>query len=195
MAKYKIAGFLFETEEEAQKAKKELDAVRYIQSQIKKNDPDMMFRLYDRLVRQNYFETPVGIEFLREMQTKLETVPQIRREDILPIPIPNQTLEAEKDEKRTKMEEREKRAEEKQWLKEKKSAGEQRYKKLFIATGILSVMLAAIVIGMFVITYMSGNDMTIFNYEQQVIDKYEAWEQELDQREADLTEREKALEE
>jgi hypothetical protein len=46
---------------------------------------------------------------------------------------------------------------------------------------------------MFVITYASGNSMNIYNYEQQVIDKYEAWEQELDEREADLTKREQIL--
>jgi hypothetical protein len=35
--------------------------------------------------------------------------------------------------------------------------------------------------------------MNIYNYEQQVIDKYETWEQELEQREADVTKREQAL--
>jgi hypothetical protein len=54
-------------------------------------------------------------------------------------------------------------------------------------------MLIAIVVGMFVITYRSGTDMNIYNYEQQVIDKYESWEQELEQREADVTKREQAL--
>jgi predicted PurR-regulated permease PerM len=55
------------------------------------------------------------------------------------------------------------------------------------------VLLAVTIVGMFVITYASGNSMNIYNYEQQVIDKYEAWEQELDEREADLTKREQIL--
>jgi hypothetical protein len=194
MAKYKINGFLFETEEEAQKAKKEMDAIRYIRSQTKMNDPDVLLKLYDRLIAQNYFETPVGIEFLRGMQTQLSSVPRIKKEDIAPIPIPNPTLEKEKDARIARHEARERHTEEKKRIAEKKAAGEMRYRKLFHVTFILAAMLAAIVVGMFVITYISGSDMNIYNYEQQVIDKYEAWDQELTQREADVTERERALE-
>jgi hypothetical protein len=193
MAKYKINGFLFETEEEAQKAKKEMDAIRYIRSQTKMNDPDVVLRLYDKLVKQNYFETPVGIEFLRNLQVQLNAVPYIKKEDIAPIPIPNQTLEKEKDQKLARHEAREKHTEEKKWIAEKKAVSERRYRKLFHVTTILCAMLIAIVVGMFVITYRSGTDMNIYNYEQQVIDKYESWEQELEQREADVTKREQAL--
>jgi hypothetical protein len=193
MAKYKINGFLFDTAEEAQKAKKELDSIRYIQSRTKMNDPDVLLKLYDRLIEQEVFETPVGIEFLRGIQKYLYEVPQIRKENVAPIPIPNQEVDRVKEKKIARHEARENQMAEKKMIAEKKAAGESRYRKLFFATCILCAMLLAIVVGMFVITYVSGNSMDIYNYEQEIIDKYETWEQELEQREADVTEREKAL--
>ena len=45
---------------------------------------------------------------------------------------------------------------------------------------------------MFAIIYLSGNSITILNYENAIIDKYEAWEEELNEREQEL--QEKAME-
>jgi len=46
---------------------------------------------------------------------------------------------------------------------------------------------------MFVITYVSGDNVTILNYENAIIDKYENWEQKLDTREKKLDQREAKL--
>ena len=46
---------------------------------------------------------------------------------------------------------------------------------------------------MFVITGISKDNVTIMNYENEIIDKYEKWEQELTEREQALKEREEAL--
>ncbi len=96
MARYRVDGFSFETEEEARQAKKELDGIAYIRTQTKMNDPDVIFTLYNRLVEQQIFETAVGIEFLRELQNYLETVPYIKKEDIVPIPVPDKGLDEER---------------------------------------------------------------------------------------------------
>ena len=42
------------------------------------------------------------------------------------------------------------------------------------------------IIGMFAINLVSTNNVTILNYENKIIDKYEAWEKELEQREEAL---------
>ena len=47
--------------------------------------------------------------------------------------------------------------------------------------------------GMFGITYYSGSSVTILNYENALIDKYEDWEKDLDEREQKLKEREADL--
>ena len=57
----------------------------------------------------------------------------------------------------------------------------------------INFVLLAIILGMFFITYISGNNVNIVNYENELINKYEKWEQELNEREAVLNEREAQL--
>ena len=57
------------------------------------------------------------------------------------------------------------------------------YKRHCLALSVVCAILAVSVIAMFIISG-TGNNTTILNYENQLIDKYEAWEQELEQREA-----------
>lgn len=187
MAKYRVDGFLFETEEEAKQAKKEADGIRYIRSQTRMNNPDVIFKLYNRLLEQDLFETPVGLEFLRELQTYLETIPYIKKEDIAPIPVPNKVLAFEKEKKKAKQATRE------QVVTARRNSPDKKYRQLFYATGIGCIVLSVIIVGIFIITYLSGTSMNIFNYEQRVIDKYESWEKELKEREDDVTKRELLL--
>ena len=41
----------------------------------------------------------------------------------------------------------------------------------------INFVLLAIILGMFFITYISGNNVNIVNYENELINKYEKWEQ------------------
>ena len=54
------------------------------------------------------------------------------------------------------------------------------------------MILFFIVVGMFAVTATSGN-INIVNYENALIEKYENWEEQLDEREEKLKERENAL--
>ena len=63
---YRVEGFDFETKEEALQAKKEVEGVRYIKEQMQLDDPEVVLRLYQKLVAQNVFETPIGMSFLSE---------------------------------------------------------------------------------------------------------------------------------
>ena len=56
-----------------------------------------------------------------------------------------------------------------------------------------AVVFAMIIIGMFAITYFSDDNVTILNYENTIIDKYEDWQKSLDERERQLDERESEL--
>ena len=75
--------------------------------------------------------------------------------------------------------------------RQKKTDG---YRKKYEITLFISVILAVSVIGMFIVASTSDSP-TIINYENKLIDKYAAWEQELDEREAALKEREQTVEE
>ena len=84
---YKVRGYAFESLEQAQIAQKEVEKIRYIRSKTKMDDPDAVLQIYRKLILQEVFETPVGMEFLKELQGYLHTIPYIKYEDVLPIPV------------------------------------------------------------------------------------------------------------
>lgn len=176
---YEVNGFIFESEEEAQKAQKEAAAIRYIKSQTQMDDPDKVLELYNKILIKKMFETPVGISFLVELQEYLRVIPYIKNEDIAGIPIRTRASKLpEKTVVKTKV------------VKQLKNDG---YKGRYQITLFLSIIFAVIIIGMFGISYISGNNVNILNYENQIIDKYENWEMQLKEREAELDRREAEL--
>ena len=46
---------------------------------------------------------------------------------------------------------------------------------------------------MFLINYMSDNNVNIINYENALVDKYESWESQLNDREAAIQQKEAEL--
>lgn len=168
---YKVEGYNFESKEAADKAKLEADGVKYIKENTRMDNPDMVYKLYDQIVREEMFETPVGLSFLAELQEYLYANPEIENEVIRQIPVHAPEIRKVK-------------AAEKQTAK---------FRKKFHIALFFAVVLAAGVIGMFAITFYSGNSVTIINYENALIDKYEDWEKDLDEREQKLKEREADL--
>ncbi len=80
---YKVGNYEFETQAQADVAQKELEGVRYIRSQTNMDDPDVVLQLYNSLILKEVFVTPVGFDFLRQLQEYLNTIPYIKNEDIL----------------------------------------------------------------------------------------------------------------
>ena len=119
-----------------------------------------------------YFFTPVGLSFLVELQEYLHTIPYIKNEDIRPIYIP----------------------EDKKAVVEVKKQTEG-YKKKFHVALFFTIVLSAAIAVMFGITYVSGHSPYVVDYENELIDKYENWQKELEKREKAVEEREKALNE
>lgn len=169
---YVVDGFEFQTKEEARQAKKESDGIRYIKDQTDMSDPDTVYKLYLRLNKPGYFFTPVGLSFLVELQEYLHTIPYIKNEDIRPIYIP----------------------EDKKAVVEVKKQTED-YKKKFHVALFFTIVLSAAIAAMFGITYVSGHSPYVVDYENELIDKYENWQKELEKREKAVEEREKALDE
>lgn len=221
---YKVNGFTFESQEMAEQAKREANGVKYIKSQTKMDDPEVVFKLYNKLIDKKYFVTPVGIAFMEELQEYLQSIPFFREEDIRPIPgaqskeellqslktdVRKKAIETRRTEQTANSiavteKEREKARKVVAENKAKKEAKEREaaieaalkaknYKVPFMITAFLSVVFGAVIIGMFAITYFSGNSVNIINYENEIIDKYESWENDLEQREAAIQEREAEL--
>lgn len=221
---YVVNGYTFETEEMAEKAKREANGIKYIRSQTKMDDPEVVFKLYHKLIDRNYFQTPVGMAFMEELQEYLHSIPFFREEDIRPLPkqaTKEELLQSLKQDVRQKnvasrrteqaaqsiavsqkereqaqkivAKNREQRRARERAIETEKAKNERKYKRPFMITSFLSVVFGLVIIGMFIIMSVSGESVTIVNYENELINKYEAWEKELEEREAVVMQKEAEL--
>ena len=186
---YQVDGFLFTSKDMAKEAKKEADAVRYIREQTDLRNPDIVFKLYRKLLADEVFTTEVGIAFLRELQEHLWLTPYIKREDVPPIPVAvDASLEREVERARAREASREQKRKKDDFAK-----ANGVWKVRFQIASFLAVVLALALTGVFALTYYGGESVTILNYENVIIDRYSSWESELDAREAELREREEEI--
>lgn len=192
--KFIVDGFVFETEKQASQAKKELEGVRYIKENLDMNNPTAVLGIYNRILRERMFATPVGYNFLRELQEYLFASPVIRNKEIHPIDFSPVVERAKQDDKeairlqKTKAKERYKEKEKlrkenkKQKLIEEKKSDTGKYKQLFYNSMLVNVALLIVIVAMFLLVHFSDIP-TIINYENKLIDRYEDWEQQLKERE------------
>ena len=88
-----VGGFSFENKDEAEQAKKEIEGIRYIKTKTDMSDPEVILQVYNKMIGQKLFETAVGYSYLKDLQEYLTTIPFIKNEDILPIPVTHPRLE------------------------------------------------------------------------------------------------------
>jgi len=181
---YIVDGFLFEDEATAELAKKEEEGVRFIKERTALDNPEVVFKLYKKLLEQELFVTPVGQRFMVELQNVLLSSGYIARADIPPIKVAK--VEPPKLE--------EERAVKKVTKKiDKKVGGE--YRKPFYIALFFAIVFGISVVGMFFINELSSNSVNILNYREEIINEYAGWEAELQEKEAELREKEKELKE
>ena len=196
---YEAGGFVFRTKKEAELAQREIEGTKYLRQKLDMENPNAVFSIYQNLIEQDLFETPVGYCFLKELRDYLLMIPAISNEEVLAIPIRYpQTEEEEKKQKKEqkKEEQRKERQREKEKAKNKKEQKKEgkNYKgrrQFFMVT---SLILLISVVSMLLLAATSDN-VNILNYENKLIDKYSSWEQELEEREQAVKEQEQALEE
>ena len=196
---YEAGGFVFRTKKEAELAQREIEGTKYLRQKLDMENPNAVFSIYQNLIEQDLFETPVGYCFLKELRDYLLMIPAISNEEVLAIPIRYpQTEEEEKKQKKEqkKEEQRKERKREKEKAKDRKEQKkeEKNYKgscRFFMLT---SLILLISVVSMMLLAATSDN-VNILNYENKLIDKYSSWEQELEEREQAVKEQEQALEE
>lgn len=196
---YEAGGFVFRTKKEAELAQREIEGTKYLRQKLDMENPNAVFSIYQNLIEQDLFETPVGYCFLKELRDYLLMVPAISNEEVLAIPIRYpQTEEEEKKQKKEqkKEEQRKERQREKEKAKNKKEQKKegQNYKGRCQFFMVTSLILLISVVSMMLLAATSDN-VNILNYENKLIDKYSSWEQELEEREQAVKEQEQALEE
>ena len=196
---YEAGGFVFRTKKEAELAQREIEGTKYLRQKLDMENPNAVFSIYQNLIEQDLFETPVGYCFLKELREYLLMIPAISNEEVLAIPIRYpQTEEEEKKQKKEqkKEEQRKERQREKEKAKNKKEQKKEgkNYKGRCQFFMVTSLILLISVVSMMLLAATSDN-VNILNYENKLIDKYSSWEQELEEREQAVKEQEQALEE
>lgn len=165
---YIVEGYLFATQKEADEARKELQGIQYLQKNNNMKDARVMEQVYTKVLEQGLFHTPVGIHYLKNLQTTLRSKDY---EELLPIPVRQQ-----EDTKTTFSMRRR--------LLRLDDVGGSYRRKYRICIAIIAI-LAACITFLFAIA-ATTNQPNILNYEQKIIDKYEKWEEELQNREQKL---------
>lgn len=184
---YNVDGFLFEDEATAEIARKEEEGIRFIKERTALNNPEVVLKLYKKLIEQNLFVTPVGVRFLTELQNILLSSTYIAREDIPGIPV--KAEETAKNAKSTAPVEKVKEVNKKV---DDRVGGD--YKKPFYVALFFAIIFAGSIFGMFIINKISGNNVNIINYREQIQDEYSSWEAELKTEEERLEKWEEQLE-
>lgn len=177
-SEYLVDQYLFDTEEEYQLALEEKKKIQYIDEHTDYRVAENVAVLYKRLVDSAMFQTPIGYGYLERLRDFLVRG-GAKAENIPPIPIKKKVVADSR----------------KQLIKSNNQLKEELQKAkrkgwIWIA---VSIGLMVAVIAMFVVAFTSDNP-NVLNYENSILNKYSAWEQELTERENVVREKERTLE-
>ena len=185
-----VQGYAFYNEQDAILAETERKKVEYLHTHLNTSDPEKVLAVYSKAVNDRMFKTPIGVDFLREMQTYLVEQCDYSYSDVPAIPL---FVEYDKTLRDREV------INHKKITEKKQDKPKEKVPFLFISI-VLNIALIAAVIAMFVIT-VNSDQPNIINYETAITNKYSFWEQELTEREqklrakeSELKERESALE-
>lgn len=173
-----VKDYLFLNGQDVLLAKKELEKIEKLEAKMGDADIELLYKVYNKSIENRTFQTPVGMEFMKKLKGILETNPGTPGE-VMPIPV----FAAFDTEARTDKEAEDKK---KTSVKAIKNASALKW-SLFIN----GVMVVLIILMFYILT--TGDNPNVLNYEHAIINKYSAWEQELDLREAKVREAEKTL--
>lgn len=181
--KHMVGGYEFNTKEDAQLAKDELNAIKYVSAKTNTKDPKQVYNLYNKIIERKLFSTQIGMNYLKQLQTFLYKSSEIPNDKIQPIPINADTQEA-----------LDKRKEQIEFKSELRNLSIQvaKYRNNFIRAMVLNIILVIVIIAMFVILKTSSNP-NILNYEVTIQNRYAQWQQELQSEEESLKAREQEL--
>ncbi len=175
-----IDGFQFSSEKDAKQAQSEQLKIQKLEEKMDYRNPQMVLMVYKKAIENRIFKTPVGYEYLKQLQKTLKQSTGLR-EEIPPIPVSqiynlrDSTAPIVEKVKGTQ--------------KPKKEKQEFFTRKTSICVNVILVILIGV---MFYIS-TTGSRPTILNYERALQDRYASWEQELELRETTLREKERAI--
>lgn len=174
-----VDGYLFEDEEFLKEAKNELEGVEYLKKRTNYSNPKNMLNIYNTVIEKKLFKTPVGYEFLRELQVHLYESDNIDHDQISPIPVYVRSSRSRK----IRFE----------LPKVKRTIDKSSpYRNRFINMVILNVIFLIILI-LFILISNNSNNLNIINYKNRIDAEYTEKEDNLAKWDRELTAREQAL--
>lgn len=171
-------GFLFLNGEDAALAEKERKQIVYLEKNIDFKNPEQVLSIYQKLIDERTFKTPVGMMYLKHLQDYLTQKVYIGKERIGAIPV---DMPCDRSVKTPREELPSVRAA----TKRRKEQQANSYK----VSVILNFVLIIAVIVMFWMT-MQSETPNMINYRQALENRYASWEQELTEREQNLRKKE-----
>lgn len=179
-----VDGFSFADAEDVTLADEEVKKIKFIAQKMNMDNPKGVLAVYDKLVSSGIFVTPIGVEYLRTLQSYLYKCQSIPDEAVREIPVPISYSKA--------LGKRNEEREERLRAEREKRTLRKTFKNEYKISLILNLILFFMVIAMFVITLKAENPNMI-NYRTAIINQYSDWEQRLTDRENALKERELKL--
>lgn len=175
-----VDGYLFEDEEVLKEAKNELEGVEYLKKRTHYANPKNVLNIYNTVIEKKLFKTPVGYEFLRELQEYLYNNDAIDNEQINPIPVYIQKSGRRK----IRFD----------FSKIRRSVDKTSpYRSKYINMVILNVIFIIFLI-LFVIISNNSKNLNIINYRARIDAEYTEKENNLAKWDQELSERERQLE-
>lgn len=171
-----VEGFVFTNYKEAQLAVKEQNNIEVIRQRTPLDDKEAVLALYNKLIEREMFKTVVGYSFLYELRYHLVNEFGYEESLLKSVILPKRM-------------EYEKVRDLNQGVLEQKLAKALQIKKRMT---IVIVALLFMVISMFVIAAVNPN-VGYINTENKVLNKYSAWQEELEEREQAVKEKEAKL--
>lgn len=178
--RFTVNGYRFGTAQDAEKARMELKQIDYFEQRLEGRALQSVLSIYDKILDEKMFVTPVGWEYLCRLQIKLKEsgVPE---EFIRPIPMYVTFNHETADEGGMPVRQR--------IRPSRKMSADQKRARTSI---IINIFLAVLVMAMFLIALHSDHP-NILNYKKVILNQYSSWEQELTEREREVKEKEAAL--
>ncbi len=176
-----VSGYCFGSLQDAKEARNESQTIAYFKEKTRGRTAGNLLALYDKLLDEKVFKTPVGWEYLKQLQE------EILKSDISPDQVRPITLY-------TGFTYRVQEDAQKAAIRQAEAIAQRKEKKdyRFRVSLCVNFLLAVLVAGMFLITLKSDNP-NILNYKQVLTNQYASWEQNLTERENRIREKEQEL--
>lgn len=187
-----LDGFKFSSRKEFERALKEKETIEYIVANTNMSDMKSVLKIYNKAVDKKSFQTVIGLSFVSNMRNKLVSSGTVMDKNLTYVPVVQKYVQVEK-KPALDNDEIERKVEKYKKAYEDEAAG-RKIRNMAIA--FLSVLLAVLVIITLKSKYSVFTYFTNYrsNMENELIDKYEKWEQTLEDRQKAIDKEKKELE-